>query len=200
MSEIEWYTEEISIGDREISNFYLRLKDGTVLNLSKRIKVGIIEIHEIFNEDLIFLSINEQTGNDYIAIYSLKQSKMIFPPIIEEFDTEDLSGYIYIQAGEDTMQTLALSNSNVNPFNDFAYLLKSGQIFQNEGIIEEQFGRYYILNQPSSRLYMVYSYLFDEDDCIGYRNIEEYYVDGEDLCLEEKNGVTVRLKLTGKIA
>lgn len=198
MNQIDWYTEETQDGNREI--YYLKLKDGTVKNLSERIEDDIVDVHEIFNDDLIFLSLDEYTGHDYIAIYSIQKNKLIFPPIIEEFDTSDKSGFIYVQTGEDTMKSIDLFTHEVNPYNDFAYLYKSGDVFQNEGIIEEKYGSYYILSDSSSDQYMVYSHLFDEEDCIGHRDICDYYVEGENLCLDKSNGETIRLKLTNTTA
>lgn len=197
MNQIEYYTEDTQEGGVETTTFFLKLKDGSIVNLSSKFEEKIIDIHEIYREELIFLSLDENTDHEYIGIFSISKNKLIFPAIITEFHTNDESGFIFIQIGEDMMGTIDLFKFELNPNNDFAYLHKTGDIFQNEGYIEEQYGKYYILSQENSDLLMVYSHSFDEEDCIGHRDLVDYYVEGENLCLEKSNGETIRLKLTG---
>lgn len=205
--KLGWYSETKEENGIEEQVFFLKYSDDPPINLSSKIPVGINDIEEIFNDDLVFIS---DDHDDLIGIYSFKQGKIIFPFIISAFDTNNDSDYIYLELKKGKLAQEKTLELELNPNNDFAYLYPNGGVFQNEGIIFEKIGKHhYILKDEllgadfigESWSYKIYSNLFETEDSIDYRGIWSYDYDktkGE-VRLEFKEGKNNVYEITIKI-
>ena len=150
--EIYSVTKKVRGEKKEV--YFLEHIDGTKINLSEIIPDEIYEIQEIYKDDLIFITVADYTCLEHTGIYSYKQKKIVFPFIIEEFNTNDESGYIYVVLAEDLAKDELLLKFDLNPDNNFAYLHSDGSFFQNERIIEEKIRKHddpeQITNKPTS--------------------------------------------------
>lgn len=182
-NKLDWHSETKEIDGEEKEIFFLVHEDGTSINLSSIINDEIIEIFEIFNDDLIFISADEYTESELVGIYSFKQKKVIFPFIINDFNTADKSGLIHINCVEGSIACENVLELDLNPDNDFAYLHSDGSVFQNEGIIVEKIdANHYILEDKILSAdwagiiwsYKLYNRQYDTEDCIGHQGILSY--------------------------
>jgi len=198
-NKIDWSSEEKEIDGNEVSVYYLDFPDGKRVNLSSIINDEIMEIHEIYNDDLVFISVDEYTGKDLVGIYSIKQNKVVFPFIILEFDTSDKSGFIYLLCDEGRLATENILELDVNPDNDFVYLYSNGKSFQNEGIIEKKINQNFYLLRDGYEKFKLYNSSADPDDCIEYSNIINYEISEHELVLdiidENKNEKEIRITI-----
>lgn len=198
-NNIVWSTEEKEIDGDEVTVYFLDFPDGKRVDLSSKIDDEITEIHEIYNNDLVFVSVDEYTGKDLVGIYSIKQNKVVFPFIILEFDTSHKSGFIYILCDDGLLASENILELNVNPDNDFVYLYPDGSAFQNEGIIKEVVNKMYCILEDDEDKFKLYNSSADTDNCIEYSNIVDYEITENALILviqdENKNNNEIRISI-----
>jgi hypothetical protein len=171
--KIDWISEYDEDSRKE--TYYILDEHDNRLNLSENLDYDIVEIMEIFNNDLIFVCVDYYTGDELTGIFSYKQNKLIFPFIITDFHTEDKSGYIFLELHEELCETEIVNyDLDLNPSNNFAYLHQNGSVFQNEGKIEEKINdSHYILRHTDySNLFMLYGTNYEDNIIINY--IKDY--------------------------
>lgn len=207
-AKINWNGEFDEDSRKEI--YFIVDEKNNKLNLSENLDYDIVEIKEIFNNDLIFVCVDYYTGVELTGIFSYKQNKLIFPFIITDFNTQDKSGYIYLDLDEGLCESEIVNyDLDLNPSKNFAYLNQDGSPLQNEGIIEEKISNHcFILQDKLLSSFMhfyeysfkFYNRHFDSDDHIEYNNIRNYELSSDKKVLtleigEGKDKKTIKIEL-----
>jgi hypothetical protein len=172
---------------------FLEFDNGSLLEMSEEFDELIdVDSIDVINDDFVFLrAMNDFEG---VGVYSISKQKLILPFVIIEYRYIEEFGLYYIKVEN----TMFFDDCN-NYENNFAYLDRNLDFFQNVGEIEEKISnKLFIVNCcPTSEFtgYSLYNDNSENESMIDYDQITDYRYDNEILYLTIDYSKEIKVKI-----